>query len=155
MSSLVDDLNARLPEAGRAEKRDILASALDAARAPEGSQRGWTLLHLAGAMRDHEDFDAALSILDLVAERFEDDEGIVRATFSCAVAIHGDRGETELANVLCDEQRSRGPLDVKFLRAELRARQAWLDRTGEEAAYIAREVAESELSAFESVQHSG
>ena len=100
-------------------------------------------------------FDAALSILDLVAERFEDDECIVRATFSCAVAIHGDRGETELANVLCDEQRSRGPLDVKFLRAELRARQAWLDRTGGEAAYIAREVAESELSAFESVQHSG
>ena len=126
---------------------DLAARAREAVAAAEAPSReqGWTLVHLAGALRDHARYDEALELLDLVASRCEDPD-IVRAAFTCAVTIHMDRDATGLANALCDEQRRRGAVDLRFLRAEIRARKAWLDETGEEAADAALRWAQMEVS---------
>jgi hypothetical protein len=127
-----------------AVKRDVLAAALGAARAWRGSPRGWALVHLAGALRDHSEPRDALAFLD-IADAESADPDVIRAAFTCAIAIHCDEEAFELANTLCDEQRSRMPADERFLRAEIRARRCWLNETGEQAALEALERAESEL----------
>lgn len=155
MTELAHDLTVRAHEAAAGPKRDLLEAALDAARA-SSSTRGPKLVHLAGALRDHGEHDEALATLDLVDAWFED-ASIVRAAFTCAIAIHGDRaglgddGAIEIANVLCDEQRARAGVDLKFLNAEIRARKAWLDETGEEAALVALRRAQAELEALNSL----
>jgi hypothetical protein len=151
MTDLAHDLTVRAHETART-KRDLLTAALDAARAASAT-RGAKLVHLAGAMRDHERHDDALALLDLVDSWFED-PATIRAAFTCAIAVHGDRAENgedgavRIANVLCDEERERGHVDVKFLRAEIRARQAWLAEGGEEAAHVALRRAEAELASL-------
>jgi hypothetical protein len=148
MTDLAHDLTVRAHEAAR-PKRDLLEAALDAARA-SSTTRGTKLVHLAGALRDHDRHDEALALLDLVHSNF-DDPSIIRAVFTCAIAVHGDRAESgasgavTIANALCDEQRRRGDIDVRFLRAEIRARQAWLDESGEEAAHVALQQAHNDL----------
>ena len=144
MTDLAQDLISVARQAGTPLKRDVLEAALDAARAPS-RRRARALIHLAGALRDHTRYDEALAFLDLVDSGYDDEETI-RAAFTCAIAIHGDRGLTSLANMLCDEQRARGVVDLHFLRAETRARRAWLEETGEQAAHAALQRAEAELT---------
>jgi hypothetical protein len=149
MTDLIDDLNRRAREAGDPTARDVTESAIAAALADD-RERAWGLLHLAGAFRDAGDHEQALEILDHVWLRFEN-ANVRRASLTCAIATHMDRGDTPTANALCDEQRVWGSIDVKFLRAELRARTAWLDETGEEVALIARDLAAAELEVHEAV----
>lgn len=145
MTDLIHDLNSRAHDAGAAPKRDILEAALEVSKAVDSQDRGWALVHLAAALRDHERYQEALAFLDLVDQQFSDPE-LMRAVFTCAIAVHGDRNEIRVANSLCDQQRERMPADVHFLRAEIRARLAWLEETGEEAAATALHRAQTELA---------
>jgi hypothetical protein len=146
MTDLAHDLVVHAREVAGSGKRDLLGAALAAARAIP-RERGLALVHLAGALRDYGRYDEALAFLDLVESRYEDRE-VIRAAFTCAIAIHGDLGATALANTLCDEQRDRAAVDLRFLRAEIRARKAWLDATDEDVARSALHRAEAELERF-------
>ena len=101
-------------------------------------------MHLAAALRDHDERSDALVFLDIADAQCADPE-VIRAAFTCAIAIHCDEEAFELANTLCDEQRRRMPADERFLRAEIRARKCLLDETGEQAVFEALGRAESEL----------
>jgi hypothetical protein len=70
-------------------------------------------------LRRSEYYDEALCVLDQIVERFASPD-VVRAAFTCAVAVHCDRGEPELAIVIGEEQRARTS-GCELLRALVRA----------------------------------
>ena len=105
--------------------------ALAAASARNSDQRARKLVQLAAALRRERRLDEALGILDLVVE-LAPPLICELAAYTCAVAIHCDRGDFETARVVGEETRAKA-VDVHLLRALGRMYAGLFRETGEVA----------------------
>ena len=71
-------------------------SSVETAAAAGVDKRAWALVRVAGELRALRRYDEALQALDLAFD-LSPDESVELAVFACAIAIHCDVGEYELA----------------------------------------------------------
>ncbi len=89
---LMETLTARLGAiVEQRERIDLLDEALVAALASTNEERSWALVRLAAALRARQDYDRALLALDGAA--LHGTGSVCAAAFTCAAAIHHDRGD--------------------------------------------------------------
>lgn len=99
---LVETLNAQLGSVvEQRERTDMLDDALVAALASTKEQRAWALVRLAAALRARHDYDRALLALDGAA--LLSTGSACSAAFTCAAAIHHDRGDLDSARKAGEE----------------------------------------------------
>jgi hypothetical protein len=90
--------------------------AIALARTPD--ERAWALTRMAAVLRRADRFDLALHLLD-VADSLYPSEWPERAVFTCAIAVHCDRGDFRMAQTLGEEQFARS-VDLKLFLAMAR-----------------------------------
>jgi hypothetical protein len=105
-----------------------LELAAEAESAGSADERAWALTRFAAALRKAGRLDQALTVLD-AAGALEASEWTRRALSTCAVAVHCDRDEPELAVQVGEEQMERS-LDEKLLQAMTRAYCEAFEATG-------------------------
>ncbi len=88
--------------------------AVDAALELERPQRAWRLVKLASRLRKEGQYDVALRVLDAAVALDASDE-TTRAAYVCAMGLHADRGELEVARTI-GEQLRRDSVDVFLLK---------------------------------------
>jgi len=86
------------------ERVDVLDDALAAALVVGDGERAWALVRLAAGLRARGDFDRALLALD-GADLLGDDAARA-AAFTCAAAVHHDRGDLPRAREAGERARS-------------------------------------------------
>ena len=112
-------LKGRARAAGRrARGGDILDAALDAAFETDPEQRVWRLVVVAARLRDEQDYERALSVLDR-AVSIAPLSPASAAAFTTAAAIHCDRGDLATARAICDQQMLEG-VDEAMLKVAAR-----------------------------------
>lgn len=72
----------------------LFERARSAAFADDAHRRGWEAVRTAALLRQEGQHDRALDLLDDVVATFAY-EDVVRAAYTCAVAVHCDRGTPE------------------------------------------------------------
>jgi tetratricopeptide (TPR) repeat protein len=110
--------------------RPIVELAVEAASAGSEDERAWGLARLAAALRKAGELEFALTALD-AAFALGPSDWAERALHTCAVAVHCDRNDPELAMTIGEEQMARS-LDEKLLHAMARAYYEALEATGRE-----------------------
>ncbi len=93
-------------------------------------ERAWALVRVAGELRALRRYDDALQALDLACQP-SPGEGAELAVFACAIAIHCDVGEYELAVKLERSFAERG-IDLRFALVSLRLYSELFEATGDE-----------------------
>ncbi len=91
-------------------------------------ERAWALIRAAGELRGLRRYDEALQALDLACE-LAPGERAELAVFACAIAIHCDVGEYELAVKLERSFAERG-IDLRLALACLRLYAELAEATG-------------------------
>lgn len=102
--------------------------AVQAAGAGSEDERAWRLTRLAAALRKAGELDLAVDALEAAIALCPSDWA-ERALYTCAVAVHCDRDEPELAVTLGEEQMGRS-LDERLLHEMARAYYEALEATG-------------------------
>lgn len=145
------DLHQRAVEAGHERRSaDLVGRALELAVATTADDRAWALVRLAADLRALERHAEALRVLD-VAWQLSPSEHPELAMFSCAIAVHCDRGEHELAIKLERGFSERG-IDLKFGRACLRLYAELYAVTDDEEHRARRDSYRSAIDLFEAEQ---
>lgn len=112
MTNETDFLPGVLLEKVRQTRKNIrrettLDYAIHAAIATDAEQRAWALVGLAARLRDDDERQTALDVLDAVVA-FDPSWEIQSAAFTTAAAIHCDLGDLGTARSLCDQTLSKG-----------------------------------------------
>jgi hypothetical protein len=97
---------------------NLVARCMEAALATTADDRTWALVRLAADLRVLERYDEALFVLDTAWLQLEASEHAELAMFTCAIAIHCDREDLDIALKLERDLADRP--DLKFARACLR-----------------------------------
>lgn len=117
------------PEAtAQADLRQQLERAVDAASPRSEDERAWTLTRLASALRLAGELDRAAALLETAAG-LDASDWTRRALATCAVAVHCDRDEPELAVQVGEEQMGRS-FDERLLHVMTRAYCEAFETTG-------------------------
>jgi hypothetical protein len=114
---------------------DLLERARSAAFSPRADRRGWEAVRTAALLRGRGDHGRALSLLDEVVTRFED-EAVVTAAYSCATAIHSDMGDPLTAIRVGSDRLSRHSSEA-LENALARAYWERFEQTGDEVDFDA------------------
>lgn len=118
-NTLDRDLHQRAAELGHERRQaNLVARAVELAHATRADDRAWGLVRLAADLRALERYDEALYVLDL-AWQLSPSERPELATFTCAIAIHCDREDHDIA-VKLERDFADRVVDFKFGRACLR-----------------------------------
>jgi hypothetical protein len=104
--------------------------AIRAASAGSEDERAWGLARVAAALRKAGELELALTALD-AAFALGPSDWAERTLHTCAVAVHCDRDDPELAVTIGEEQMARS-LDERLLHAMARAYYEALEATGRE-----------------------
>jgi hypothetical protein len=105
-------------------------SSIEVAAAAGVDERAWALVRVAGELRALRRYDDALQALDLACQ-LSPCEGAELAIFACAIAIHCDVGEYELAVKLERSFAERG-IDLRLALVCLRLYSELFAATGDE-----------------------
>ena len=109
----------QVKQAARSVQRETLLDyAIHAAIEPDRDQRAWALVSLAKQLRDDEQHERALNVLDAVVA-LDPSWDAQSAAFTVAAAIHCDRKEFDKARAICDETMDRG-INVYVLKTAAR-----------------------------------
>lgn len=109
---------------------DLVERCLEIAAATRADDRAWALVKLAADLRRLERYDDALRVLDLASELLGDPRSEL-AVYTCAIAVHCDRSEHEVA-IKLERQVVAGGVDVKFGLACRRLYSELHAKTGDE-----------------------
>ena len=105
-------------------------SPVEVAAASDADARAWALVRAAGELRAVRRYDEALQALDLACQ-LSPGEGAELAVYACAIAIHCDCRDYELAVMLEGLFAERG-IDLTFALACLRLYSELFAETGDE-----------------------
>lgn len=110
---LCRQLRSRLRDRGSLAPLEI---AISAAAERSADQRAWGLVTVAKHLRSDGDFDLAMLAIEAAVSIDAGGEP-TRAAYTCAVAIHADRGELDTAYTLAEElvSESADPYALKAL----------------------------------------
>ncbi|MGH3005428.1 MAG: hypothetical protein ACRDOS_05905 [Gaiellaceae bacterium] len=130
--TLQADPGRQAPVAKRnaADAGPIVELAVEAATADSADERAWGLTRLAAALREAGELDLALTTVRVAGE-LNPSGWPARALCTCAVAVHCDRGDPEVAVALGEEQMKRS-FDERLLHVMVRAYSEALEATGRE-----------------------
>lgn len=110
---------------------DLLDLAIRAAGEADRTQRAWALVALAARLRRDGEHERALAILDLVVE-MGPREDVRRAAFTCAIAVHTDRGDLVTAAKIAGANDDLDEADPYLLRTLARTYWELWQETGDE-----------------------